>query len=67
MIDRNVYPCSKCQFWQRVLQNEPGYSHFGTEFGKCRHRSPRQVGWPVTHQTDWCGDFSLGGSGGAIE
>lgn len=30
-----------------------------TPIGRCRRHAPTMNGWPVMHETDWCGDHKL--------
>jgi hypothetical protein len=62
--------CECCIFWRE------GYSQYFSKIGTCRRHAPRPVHdpedrgdpacWPVTHPTDWCGDFHFNGRAGQI-
>ena len=42
--------CGRCIWW----------AHKANRVGRCRRRAPVVGdGWPVTFDTDWCGDFKL--------
>ena len=44
--------CELCRFF------------WGTGTGVCRRHSPVvKVGWPITNQVDWCGDWEKKGIG----
>lgn len=47
--------CERCMFWSRKFHEGDA-----TDIGRCKRHAPVVgQGFPVTFDTDWCGDFKL--------
>lgn len=46
-------PCEVCRFWERG-----NGTSLPNVVGACRRFPPMRGKWAVTHQEDWCGEFS---------
>lgn len=56
--DQMTFQCASCMFF--VPKNE-------TSIGRCRKHSPSIDGWPVVHDSDWCGDHKLTAQANLVE
>jgi len=42
--------CKDCKWWKEFGPDESG--------GHCHRHAPKpEVGWPITVENDWCGEF----------
>jgi len=50
--------CETCMWWMRKARIEPMREDQPWP-GRCRRHAPMLGGFPVTFDTDWCGDHKL--------
>lgn len=55
--DKKTFACRSCMWF--VMKAEPGSISM---IGRCRRHAPTMNGYPVTYESDWCGDHKMDAS-----
>ena len=65
--------CSRCMFWSEVDMEKECRQSAEAYYGQCRRNAPRgsthqnHGHWPMTHHTDWCGEYARGAGSHGVE